>query len=78
MRQAFVISQEKRNKFATLREDIFSSPFVSLKTLQRFSGKVISFNLAIPGSKLYVREVFRAISRHPGSSRPTVKLDANL
>ena len=36
-RQAFVIPQDKRNKFATLREDILSSPFVSLKTLQRFS-----------------------------------------
>ena len=46
--------------------------------LQRFSGKVISFSLAIPGSKLYVREVFKAISRHSGSSRLTVKLEANL
>ena len=78
VRQAFAIPQDKRNKFATLREDIFSSPFVSLKTLQRFSGKVISFSLAIPGSKLYVREVFKAISHHSGSSRPTVKLEANL
>ena len=77
-RQAFVIPQDKRNKFATLREDILSSPFVSLKTLQRFSGKVISFSLAIPGSKLYVRKVLKAISRHSGSSRPTVKLEANL
>ena len=48
------------------------------ETLQRFSGKVISFSLAILGSKLYVREVFKAISRHSGSSRPTVKLEANL
>ena len=39
---------------------------------------MISFSLAIPGYKLYVREVFKAISRHSGSSRPTVKLDANL
>ena len=36
VRQAFVVPQEKRNKFATLREEILSSPFVSLKTLQRF------------------------------------------
>ena len=78
VRQAFVIPQEKRNKFATLREDILLSPFGSLKTLQHFSGKVISFSLAIPGSKLYVQEVFKAISCHSGSSRPTVKLDANL
>ena len=78
MRQAFLIPQEKGIKFATLREDILSSPFVSLKTLYRFSGKVISFCLAIPGCKLYVREVFKAISRHSGSSRPTIKLEANL
>ena len=78
VRQAFIIPQDKRNKFATLREDILSSPFVSLKTLQCFSGKVVSFSLAIPGSKLYVRGVFKAISRHSGSSRPTVKLEANL
>ena len=37
MRQAFVIPKDKGNKFATLREDILSPPFVSLKTLQRFS-----------------------------------------
>ena len=54
--QAFVITQDQRNKFATLKEDILRSPFVSLKTLQRFSGKVISFCLAIPGSKLHVRK----------------------
>ena len=78
MRQAFIISQDKRNKFATLREDILSSPFVSLKTLQLFSEKVISFSLAIPGSKLYVRDVFKAISNHLGSSRATVKLEVNI
>ena len=33
VRQAFLIPQENRDKFATLREDILSSPFVSLKTL---------------------------------------------
>ena len=68
VRQAFVIPQDQRNKFAMLKEDILLSTFVSLKTLQRFSGKVISFCLAIPGSKLYVREVFYA----------TVNLEANL
>ena len=47
---------------------IFSRPLsLAFKTLKRFSGKVISFSLAIPGSKLYVREVFKAVSRHSGS-----------
>ena len=48
VRQAFLIPEDKKVKFAALREDILSSPFVGLKTLQRFSGKVISFSLAIP------------------------------
>ena len=77
VRQALIIPQDKRNKFATLREDTLSSDFVSLRLLKRFLGKVISFSLSIPGSKLYVREVFKAVSRHSGSSRPTVKLEAN-
>ena len=76
--QAFVISQDKRNNFATLREDILSPSFVTLKTIKHFWGKVIFFSLAIPGSKLYVREVFKAISCHSGLSRPTVKPEANL
>ena len=45
----FSLPKEKKIKFATLREDILS--LASLKTLQRFAGKVISFSLAIPGSK---------------------------
>ena len=48
MRQAFFIP--------TLWESILSSSCVSLKTLQRFAGKVVSLSLAIPGCKLYVRD----------------------
>ena len=73
VRQALIIPQDKRNKFTTLTEDILSSPFVSLKPLKRISDKVISFSLAIPGSQL-----FQNVSRHSGSSWPTVKLEANL
>ena len=62
LRQAFLIPQDKKTKFATLRESILSSSCVSLKTLQRFAGKVVSFSLAIPGCKLYVREVFNVIA----------------
>ena len=76
--QAFLIPENKKVKFAALREDILSSFFVELKTLQRFSGKVISFSLAIPGCKLYVRDVFKAISRLSGSIRPSVKVEAAL
>lgn len=78
VRQALLIPEDKKVKFAALREDILSSPFVGLKTLQRFSGKVISISLAIPGCKLYVPEVFKAITRLSGSTRPSVKVEAAL
>lgn len=35
---------------------------VSIRTLQRFAGKCVSMGLAIPGAKLYCREVNNAIS----------------
>ena len=51
---------------------------VSLKTLQHFSVKEISFCLAILGCNLYVCEVFKATSCHLGSSQWTVELEANF
>lgn len=62
-RQAFLLPPDKKLKFRILREDILSSRYVSVKTLQRFAGKVISFSLAVPGCKLYFRETFKAISQ---------------
>ena len=40
--------------------------------------EVISFSLAIPGCKLYVCDVFKAISRLSRSTRPSVKVEAAL
>ena len=51
---------------------------MGLKTLKRSSGKAISFSLAIPGCKLYARDVFKAISRLSLSTRPSVKVQAAL
>lgn len=41
VRQAFLIPEDKTVKSAALREDISSSHFVALKTLQRFSGSEV-------------------------------------
>jgi len=68
--QAFLIPQDKRIKFATLRDSILQSCTVSLKTLQRFAGKTTSFSIAVPAAQLYAREVYRAISLANRSSRP--------
>ena len=68
--QAFLIPQDKRIKFASLRDSILQRRTVSIKTLQRFAGKVTSFSLAVPAAQLYAREVYRAISLANRSSRP--------
>lgn len=50
---------------------------VDLHTLQRFAGKCISMNLAIPAAKLYTREVNLAISRCQKNSK-TIDIDEFL
>ena len=62
-RQAFVLPQDKKENFAVLRESIISSKCVTVNTLQRFAGKAVSFSLAIPAAKLFVREVNQHISK---------------
>lgn len=77
-RQAFLLPDDKKLKFSTLREQILSSHNVGLNTLERFAGKVVSLSLAIPGGKLYVRETFKAISQLCRSSKPFVCIDESL
>ena len=59
---AFVLPEDKKLKFRTLREFILSQESVDLKTLQRFAGKTTSFSIAVPAARLYTRASFRAIS----------------
>ena len=61
--QSFLLPPGKKEKFARLRESIIASQSVSTKTLQRFAGKVISFSLAVPAARLYIREVNAGISK---------------
>ena len=65
----FLIPEVKKKKFADLRESILSSRSVSVKTLQRFAGKVTSFSIAVPSAQLYAREIYRAISGQTKSFR---------
>jgi len=68
--QAFLIPQDKKIQFATLCDSILQSRRVSIKTLQRFAGKITSFPIAVPAFQLNAREVYRAISLANRSSRP--------
>ena len=62
-KQAFLLPQEKRDKFATLREGILSHKTVSLKNIQKFAGKTTSFVLLVPAAKLFTNTTYQTISR---------------
>ena len=69
---AFVLPEKKKQTFVELRDSILASKTVSLKTLQRFSGKCCSLVLAIPAARLFSREVNRAIGIASKNSRDIV------
>lgn len=48
VRQAYILPNDKREKFVILKESILKSEMVDVKTMQRFAGKCISMGLAVP------------------------------
>ena len=60
---------ERKIKFASLREDLLSHKTVSLKSLQKFVGKVNSFTLVVPAARLFSRVACLAMSRASKSPR---------
>ena len=70
IKSAFILPEQKKESFRVLRESILKSKKVDIKTLQRFTGKCISFYLAIPSARLFSREANRAISIASRNSKP--------
>ena len=70
--QAFLLIDEKKQKFLSLLRSVLSSPSTDLKTLQRLSGKCISFSLAVPGARLFLNDIYNvtAKSQRHSSSKP--------
>ena len=70
--QAFLLIEEKKQKFLPLLRSVLSSPSTDLKTLQRLSGKCISFSLAVPGARLFLNDIYNVIatSQRHGSCKP--------
>ena len=70
LKQAFIPPDGKKEKFTFLRESLINSNFVSVKSLQRFAGKAVSFSLAIPTAKLFCREINSHIGKGLRSPKP--------
>lgn len=76
-RCAFILPEDKKRKFAALRESILDKKSSSIKTLQRLAGKITSFCIAVPVAQLYCREIFKATAGYKKSARP-VKIHSLL
>ena len=69
-KQAFLLLDEKRQKFCNLVNSLIASDYTDVNTLQRLSGKCIAFSLAVPGARLFINWINLAIGRGIRSSRP--------
>ena len=69
VKSAFLTPPDKRIKFASLREDLLSHKSVSLKSLQKFVGKINSFTLVVPAARLFSRAACLTMSRASRSPR---------
>ena len=74
---AFILPEDKKRKFAALRESILDKKSSSIKTLQRLAGKITSFCIAVPAAQLYCREIFKATAGYKKSAQP-VKIHSLL
>ena len=77
-KQAFLLPQDKKDKFAEPREAVLDKKSVSLKTLQTIAGKTTSFALLVPAAKLYSNSVYQAISRASRNCARQVKLSFDV
>ena len=63
LNQCFRVPTRKIESFGSLRESILAGrKTVGVKTLQRFQGKCVSFSLAVPAAKLFIREMSSGIA----------------
>lgn len=76
-KQTFLIPDEKKVTFAKMRGHNLVRQDVDLLTLQKFAGKCISFMLAVPSAKLFLREVNRAI-RMASKKSKSIKMSKDL
>jgi hypothetical protein len=77
VQEAYILPDDKKGKLIELGEFILSKEDIDVRTLQRFTGKCISMSLAIPGCKLFCREVNAGISRCLKNSR-SFKVEGSL
>ncbi|KAI8495108.1 hypothetical protein Bbelb_270940 [Branchiostoma belcheri] len=74
---AFRLLNRKKVTVAQLREDILQQTEVPVKLLQKLTGKIGSFVLAVPAARLFCREMFSAIAEAEKQGR-MVKIEGTV
>ncbi|KAI8485266.1 hypothetical protein Bbelb_370130 [Branchiostoma belcheri] len=74
---AFRLLNRKKVTVAQLREDILQQTEVPVKLLQKLTGKIGSFVLAVPAARLFCREMFPAIAEAEKQGR-MVKIEGTV
>ena len=69
-RETLSMPEDKKQKFATLRDAILLERTVSLNTLQRFQGKYISLSLMVHAAKLYTRQIACTMPQFSSCAKP--------
>ncbi|KAI8480228.1 hypothetical protein Bbelb_420270 [Branchiostoma belcheri] len=77
VRLAFRLPERKKVSFATLREGVLNEQSVPIVKLQKLTGKLVSFGLAVPAARLYCREMFNAI-RLAGKRGTEVRIEGSV
>ena len=62
-KQAFLLPQEKKENFLQLQRNILGKKVFSVRLLQKFVGKCVSFIPAVPAAKLYTSQCNIAIAK---------------
>ena len=76
-KQIFILPEEKKQKFAALRDSLINMKVIPVKNSQKFAGKAVSFSLAVLAAKLFCRQINNHIRKALKSSRP-VKMTENM
>ena len=78
VRMAFILPEDKKEKFKSLRETVLSLEEVPVQMLQRFAGKTTSFSIAVPAARLYTRTVYRAIGKSAKKPLKPIRMSGDL
>ncbi|XP_070561811.1 uncharacterized protein [Ptychodera flava] len=78
VKMTFAIPPQKKIRFLQILEDAIQRPMLPVTVVQKIMGKCISFSLAIPCARLYIRRMAEAVSKAQKSANYIIKIRGPL